>query len=141
MQDSYYIISKATKLSIRKFYEAKKFSWQKNRNKSENFHPRLYSNCYDDGDQCRLLYFITSWLSIVSSLKRGLTQNVHPYLVNVLLDNFDCIKWVFNHSTRDLKRGSLTSQTAFSSFILGREEKGSGILTNKILCNVLPSLR
>ena len=26
---------------------------------------------------------------------------------------------------------SLTSQTAFSSFILGREEKGSGVLTSK----------
>ena len=33
---------------------------------------------------------------------------------------------------------SLASQTAFSSFILGREEKGSGVLTSKNLCYVLP---
>ena len=68
--------------------------------------------------QCSKIYFVP--LVVLMGIEKG--------------DFYECFE------IRTYVTSSLASQSAFSSFILQREEKGSGVLTSKNLHNVLPSL-
>ena len=58
--------------------------------------------------------------------------SIYSYENSVWICRFNLQLWYkFEFADSVLFMLSLDSQTAFSSFILGREEKGSGILTNK----------